>query len=800
MRSSIVFASVFIALFWLFIAPTQAQIVNADFESWTDDNPDSWVIVETVANQVRENAFAYSGSSSAQMYCESYAKPRLVQYFAVDPGESVEASMQVYDNDASYTRLNCKVYDSDGGLLLSAFSTSYNSASWQALSIELVTPALASEVKYEIIFFYDTGTPGTQTNYLDLAAILIATPTFPNMQNGDFESWSTGDPVNWTLDEDDEEIDEETVEVYAGSSSMSMTCTSYTRPKCFQFLSVHPGDTVTGRVQVLDDDPSLVRLYLKAYDSDLNLLLSSFDQATNNAAWQSVEASLVTPSNTSFVRFELIHFWNSASPGTQTVYIDEAAYEIETYTYDVSAENTWQFIGVPINIDDQEDRNADELFSDDLGGASSPSTWVMSRWNNVTQNYDRFGLGDNDLGTEPPDIEPGLGYWFVQDVEPGVPDPWLDVTSSQTTNGAPASDVTQTIVGQTGGENGVTMLANPFYGDANLSLVTLNAEGNPSDWGSDGINSNIYTWDGSQYLIQLAVSAKLEMWEGFLIVKTTTGDGDITFPYDADEHGPVIDDVDEEFDRGWGLQLCVETLDGEYLDTFNELGVRDLSSDGYDSYDAFELSPPSSRYVNLAFTHDDWAEGSRFAHDYRDRDFALDHWDFEIKARKLQNNTLRLYWPTLPGVPDNIEFELWRIEPTHRERIGLLSDFDGYEFTVGGDVVETAHFRIMVQDNNVLADVDEDGSMIPTEFGIHSAYPNPFNAQVTIKMGLPVAGDAQISVFDILGREVATLHSGQMIAGEHTFTWNAESRASGIYFLRLSSDGQVSHRKVTLLQ
>jgi len=542
----------------------------------------------------------------------------------------------------------------------------------------------------------------------------------------------------------------------------------------------------------------LPRLYLKAYDYDGTLIQQSFASATNNAAWQNVETTLVTPSTTAYVKFEIIQFYNTTSGGTQTIYVDAAEYEVDTYTFDVSTANQWYFIGPPVDITDQGDRNADQLFSDDLGGASTSSTWVMSRWNNTTQAYERFGNGDGDPLTEPPDIEPGIGYWFVQDVEPGVSDPWLDITSAQTSTGAPSSDVTQDIIGQTGGENGVTMLANPFYGDFTVSASVLTASGSPSDWGQDGINSNIYTWDGSQYLIQLAESATLGMWDGFWVVKTTTGDGDITFTYDSGDHGPVIDDYFVE--TGWGLQLCVESLDGTYLDTYNELGVRDRSLDGYDSYDAFEMTPPSSRYVSLAFTHENWDEGRRFAHDYRDKEFDRDSWNFEIKARRLPNSSFRLYWPALQGVPGNIEFELYRYNQQSIVRVGLLSELDDYVFTVGDEDVEVVRFRIIALDQDLVASVDEPGAELPVEFGIHSAYPNPFNAQISIKMGLPDAGNATMTVFDILGREVASLHNGHLNAGSHTFTWEAKDHASGIYFLRLSSGEQVSHRKVTLLQ
>lgn len=71
------------------------------------------------------------------------------------------------------------------------------------------------------------------------------------------------------------------------------------------------------------------------------------------------------------------------------------------------------------------------------------------------------------------------------------------------------------------------------------------------------------------------------------------------------------------------------------------------------------------------------------------------------------------------------------------------------------------------------------------ENGLSAAYPNPFNPTTSIRFSLKNDGRAQVKVFDILGREVATLADGMRGAGEHSVSWNASSFSSGVYLLRL---------------
>ncbi len=93
---------------------------------------------------------------------------------------------------------------------------------------------------------------------------------------------------------------------------------------------------------------------------------------------------------------------------------------------------------------------------------------------------------------------------------------------------------------------------------------------------------------------------------------------------------------------------------------------------------------------------------------------------------------------------------------------------------------------------------------IPSRLTIASVVPNPFNPRTTIAMDLPRATDASLTVHDLRGRLVRTLHSGTLPAGRHPFVWegtDADDRpvASGVYLVRLSTaDGEQRMTKIVL--
>jgi hypothetical protein len=94
----------------------------------------------------------------------------------------------------------------------------------------------------------------------------------------------------------------------------------------------------------------------------------------------------------------------------------------------------------------------------------------------------------------------------------------------------------------------------------------------------------------------------------------------------------------------------------------------------------------------------------------------------------------------------------------------------------------------------------EDDGALPVEFSLEQNYPNPFNASTTIKFSLPEASDVSVEIFDILGRHIQTLVSGNQPAGEHSIIWHADSQPSGVYFYRIQAGNFTAQKSCMLLK
>ncbi|MDP1759858.1 MAG: T9SS type A sorting domain-containing protein [Candidatus Woesebacteria bacterium] len=89
---------------------------------------------------------------------------------------------------------------------------------------------------------------------------------------------------------------------------------------------------------------------------------------------------------------------------------------------------------------------------------------------------------------------------------------------------------------------------------------------------------------------------------------------------------------------------------------------------------------------------------------------------------------------------------------------------------------------------------------LPTHFSLDQNYPNPFNPTTTISFSLPSKSFVSLKVFDDLGREVSTVLSEVLSAGNYTRQWNASDLTSGIYFYRLQAGSFTETKKLVLLR
>ena len=90
--------------------------------------------------------------------------------------------------------------------------------------------------------------------------------------------------------------------------------------------------------------------------------------------------------------------------------------------------------------------------------------------------------------------------------------------------------------------------------------------------------------------------------------------------------------------------------------------------------------------------------------------------------------------------------------------------------------------------------------VVPENCTLHQNYPNPFNPTTTLSYSIPKKGMVELKVYDVLGREVATLVDKEQHAGSYDLQFDASSLTSGIYFYQLRAGGFVESRKMVLLK
>ena len=127
-----------------------------------------------------------------------------------------------------------------------------------------------------------------------------------------------------------------------------------------------------------------------------------------------------------------------------------------------------------------------------------------------------------------------------------------------------------------------------------------------------------------------------------------------------------------------------------------------------------------------------------------------------------------------------------------------------HEFLDGPDGTRLEYFNRMLVFFDILTAVDEKESpILPENYCSLTAYPNPFNAQVNLRLSARIDADSKIEIFDITGRKI---RSFKVSRGIDQITWDGRNDqgkqvASGVYFAKANSDNyESSSVKLTLLR
>jgi len=134
--------------------------------------------------------------------------------------------------------------------------------------------------------------------------------------------------------------------------------------------------------------------------------------------------------------------------------------------------------------------------------------------------------------------------------------------------------------------------------------------------------------------------------------------------------------------------------------------------------------------------------------------------------------------------------------------ISVFEDFGGTDLMSGNDYVYAINSDIELYRNTItnLISVEQISTVLPKGFQLNQNYPNPFNPSTTITFDVAKVQKIRLSVYDVLGKEVAVLVDEQLKPGTYETKWNASGVASGVYFYKLTAGDYSETKQMILLK
>ncbi|MCB2200193.1 T9SS type A sorting domain-containing protein [bacterium] len=492
-----------------------------------------------------------------------------------------------------------------------------------------------------------------------------------------------------------------------------------------------------------------------------------------------------------------------------TTYVDFAITPDEfDYTGDFGA--GWHLISVPMDPDED---LADDMFTTATGDD-----------NGIAGDFTAFEYSASGGYEQPTVMAIAKGYWLVLDsdntaaaVNAGL-GTILGTIAGASENVDLSLDVdSYNLVGVTvrtedlSGGGAIQAEEWVFSDDAWTSTYTWTEATTSADKGGDtGVwidATSLVSYDnsGGDYTAQIAASADLDPGVGYTLSVGTVGtgvlqmrtvrtdvEGDIVDPGDNGNHD--LDELDD-FNGEWFIPI--RTAIGDYFNEQSGFGCNLEASEGWDpGLDATNPPlPPSGHYVRAVVDGQacNAPFGRYFVTDIRapfEPGVTESSWTFKVYSS--EHGTIAMTFDISSLEEYNVPEGFTATATVNGETFDLLSnqtitfDYDGGMVPV---VIEAALTSTSVGE----------GSDLPTEYSIASAYPNPFNPSTVIRVGLPAAANMDVAVYNVLGKQVASLASGTYNAGYHNLVFDAHSMASGVYFIRASVPGKLNQVKKVVL-
>ncbi|MBZ0180333.1 MAG: T9SS type A sorting domain-containing protein [Melioribacteraceae bacterium] len=140
----------------------------------------------------------------------------------------------------------------------------------------------------------------------------------------------------------------------------------------------------------------------------------------------------------------------------------------------------------------------------------------------------------------------------------------------------------------------------------------------------------------------------------------------------------------------------------------------------------------------------------------------------------------------------------WPNQQKMGDYFDMISDEDGVHLAWCGTFNNEQDVYYGRINTSVIVGIKDSEKIIPNEFVLMQNYPNPFNPSTMISYQLSANSKVSLKIYDVLGREIATIVNKQLQPGEYEVEFNAEDLSSGVYYYRLEA-GSYNHTKKMIL-
>jgi hypothetical protein len=138
---------------------------------------------------------------------------------------------------------------------------------------------------------------------------------------------------------------------------------------------------------------------------------------------------------------------------------------------------------------------------------------------------------------------------------------------------------------------------------------------------------------------------------------------------------------------------------------------------------------------------------------------------------------------------------------TYAMNFGIIASGGIDQWGTGGwSYIRGCKINGIVYGDTILSFMKQISSTIPEKYSLYQNYPNPFNPTTKIRFDIHNSSLTKLIVFNILGREIATLVNERLSAGTYEVNWNGLDYPSGVYFYRLVAGDYDNGKKMILLK